>query len=99
MSNPEPDFRRSSRRHRGPIRGLVAIGLFVTLLTTAYVLWWGVEEIDPQPEVAPLDRIDGEIMGTVPAEPLNIDRDQTPGPVGVAPDAPGVDVERQDGVD
>jgi hypothetical protein len=101
MSNHEPDFNRSVRRHRGPIWGLVAIGIFITLLTTAYVLWWGVEESaldgDLQGGEPPqVQDFGGEVMGTRPVEGQDISRDPTPGPVGVLPDAPGVDVERRD---
>ena len=96
MSNPEPDFRRSTRRHRGPIWGMVAIGIFITLFTTAYVLWWGVEESVEEGDAVQTDEFGGEVMGVVPAEGVDLSRDPTPGPVGVAEDPPGVDVERRD---
>jgi hypothetical protein len=47
-------------------------------------------------ELEPIERIDGEIMGVVPREGQEIARDVTPGPVGVMPDAAGVDVGSQD---
>ena len=96
MSNPEPNIRRATRRHRGPLWGLIAIGVFITLLSTVYFPGWGQSERVEESELEPIERIDGEIMGVVPREGQEIARDVTPGPVGVMPDAAGVDVGSQD---